>query len=414
MNSIYQLLEIQSHTQSISFEKNHLKNCDHQNRFNKILRYQDHDRSVNINGEQESTLDSMIDKARLLVPHGQSIDYEIRQDLDPRPFSFATNSYLDSLDLNSMISMGQIVVEKVTNTFNDLACDIKISKLTRNVSLQTSAGKEYKFPLHDFSLSSLVTGCDEDDILFFASGLNQPIKNLDPIDKFSNELIWHLDLTKNLVEIQSGKYPVIFHPQLVQQSLFEVINTGFNPVHLENGSSPLLNKIGDKILNASIHLSQSGTHFPLDFNGYSTESCSIVKAGVLNYVPIAPQISKALNQPITGSNFNGSWFPDLKLHSGTKNFKELIKEVDHGIYLVMSGDLVMGNILQGDMSGTIQAGFLIENGEIKGRVKNRSLGFNFYEALGDRLLGLSQESIRFGGSHFTESPYVLVDDIRIS
>ena len=227
-------------------------------------------------------------------------------------------------------------------------------------------------------------------------------------------MIWHLDLTKNLVEIQSGKYPVIFHPQLVQQSLFEVINTGFNPVHLENGSSPLLNKIGDKILNASIHLSQSGTHFPLDFNGYSTESCSIVKAGVLNYVPIAPQISKALNQPITGSNFNGSWFPDLKLHSGTKNFKELIKEVDHGIYLVMSGDLVMGNILQGDMSGTIQAGFLIENGRIKGRVKNRSLGFNFYEALGDRLLGLSQESIRFGGSHFTESPYVLVDDIRIS
>ena len=99
MNSIYQLLEIQSHTQSISFEKNHLKNCDHQNRFNKILRYQDHDRSVNINGEQESTLDSMIDKAKLLVPHGQSIDYEIRQDLDPRPFSFATNSYLDSLDL---------------------------------------------------------------------------------------------------------------------------------------------------------------------------------------------------------------------------------------------------------------------------------------------------------------------------
>ena len=81
MNSIYQLLEIQSHTQSISFEKNHLKNCDHQNRFSKVLKYQENNRSVNINGEQETTLDVMLDKAKLLVPHGQSIDYKIKQDL---------------------------------------------------------------------------------------------------------------------------------------------------------------------------------------------------------------------------------------------------------------------------------------------------------------------------------------------
>ena len=414
MNSIYQLLEIQSHTQSISFEKNHLKNCDHQNRFTKILRYQDNDRSVNINGEQESTLDSMIDKAKLLVPHGQSIDYEIKQDLDPRPFSFATNSYLDSLDLNSMMSIGKIFVEKITGNFNGLACDVKISKSTRKVNLKTSSGKEYRFPLHDFSISTLITGCEEDDILFYASSLNEPIKSLDQINQFSDELNWHLTMTKNIVEIKPGTYPVIFHPQLVQQSLFEVINTAFNPTSLENGSSPLLNKIDHKILNESIHLDQSGHHFPLDFNGYSSESCSVIEAGVLNYIPIAPQISKSLNQPITSSNFDGSWFADLKMHNGTKSFKELIKEVDRGIYLVMSGDLVMGNILQGDMNGTIQTGFLIENGEIQGRIKNRSLGFNFYEILGDSLIGLSKDSIRYGVSHFTESPYVLADDIRIS
>ena len=98
---------------------------------------------------------------------------------------------------------------------------------------------------------------------------------------------------------------------------------------------------------------------------------------MLNYIPIAPQISKSLNQPTTSSNFDGSWFADLKMANGTKGFKELIKEVDRGIYLVMSGDLVMGNILQGDMNGTIQTGFLIEDGEIQGRIKNRSLDLIF-------------------------------------
>ena len=369
---------------------------------------------MNINGEQETTLEVMIDKAKLLIPHGQSIDYKIKQDLEPRPFSLATNSYLDSLDLNSMMSIGKIFVDKVTRNFNGLACDVKISKSIQKVNLKTSAGREHSFPLHDFSISTLITGCEEDDILFFASSLNEPIESLDQINQFSDELNWHLTMTKNIVEIKPDTYPVIFHPQLVQQSLFEVINTAFNPTFLENGSSPLLNKIDHKILNESINLDQNGNHFPLDFNGYSSESRSIIEAGVLNYIPIAPQISKSLNQATTSSNFDGSWFADLKMHNGTKSFKELIKEVDRGIYLVMSGDLVMGNILQGDMNGTIQTGFLIENGEIQGRIKNRSLGFNFYEILGERLIGLSKESIRYGVSHFTESPYVLADDIRIS
>ena len=252
------------------------------------------------------------------------------------------------------------------------------------------------------------------NILFFASILNQPINGSEQINQFSDELLWHLAMTETVVEIEPGTYPVLFHPQLVQQSLFEVINTAFNPIHLENGSSPLINKVGDKILNKSIHLYQSGNHFPMDFNGYTSESSPIIEAGFLKNIPIAPQISKTLNKSTTSSNFDGSWFADLKMNNGLKSFKELIKEIDYGVYLVMSGDLVMGNILQGDMNGTIQAGFLIENGKIKGRIKNRSLGFNFYEALGDRLIGLSKESIRFGGSQFTESPYVLVDDIIIS
>ena len=414
MNSSYQLLEIESHSQSISFEKNQLKNCDYQNRFSKVLRYAENNRSVNINGEQETKFDTMIDQAGALIPYGQSIDYELKQDLEPRVYSTATNSYLDNLDLNSMIRMGQTCVEKVIERHSDLACDVKISKSSQNLGLKTSSGSEFEFPLHSFSISSLITGCDEDNILFFSSSLNEPINSLAQVDQFSDELLWHLELTQNLIEIESGNYPVMFHPQLVQQSLFEVIHTGFSSVYLENGSSPLLNKIGHKVLNEAIQLSQSGQHFPMDFNGYSSETRSIFKDGILNFMPVAPQISKTLNKKTTSSNFDGKWFADLTLKSGSKTFKELLKDMDSGIYLVMSGDLVMGNILQGDLNGTIQSGFWVENGEIQGRIKNRSLGFNFYQGLGDKLIGLSKESRRYGCSHYTESPYVLIDDIRIS
>ena len=414
MNSRYQLLEIESHSQSISFEKNQLKNCEYQNRFSKVLRYEENNRSVIINGEQETDLREMINHASSLVPHGQSIDYELKLNLEPRSYSTATNSYLENLDLNSMIHMGQSCVEMVTEKHSSLACDVKVLKSTQNLGLMTSSGSKFEFPIHSFSISSLVTGCEEDNILFFASNLNEPINNLEKVNKFSDELLWHLDMTQNLIEIESGNYPVIFHPQLVQQSLFEVIHTAFNPVHLENGSSPLMSRIGDKIFDTAIQLRQSGKHFPMDYNGYPSETCSVVQDGILQYIPVAPQISKILNKNTTSSNFNGSWFADLTLEPGSKTFNQLLKEMDRGIYLMTSGDLIMGNILQGDLNGTIQSGFWVENGVIQGRIKNRSLGFNFYDCMSNKLIGLSKESHRFGCSHYTESPYVLIDDIRIS
>lgn len=412
--SSYQLLQITSSSESISFEKNLLKNCDYQNRCSRLLRYQDGQRLVNISGEQESDFETMMDKAIDLQPYGKVIDYDLKQKLDHREFKKASSNYLEKLDLDETISLGHCGIKKIVKNFPNLACDLKITQRKRIVDLSTSSDSRVTFPLYDFSISSLITGCEEDNILFFTSELSEPVENQNDINQFFDETLSYIEMSQTIVSIEPGLYPVIFHPHLVAEGLFSVLHAGFNPINLENGSSPLLSKIDQKIMHDSINLYQTGQHFPIDYNGYSSESCSIIKDGILSHLPVAPNIAKTLKRNANGSNFDGSWFPDLTLVAGDNSFHELIENVDHGIFLLMSGDMVMGNILQGDLNGTIQLGFLIEKGKIRGRIKNRSLGFNFYESMNNNLLGCSNEQKRFGNSQFVRTPYILLDRISIT
>ena len=412
--SNYQLLEISNQSESISFEKNQLKSCDYQNRFNRLLRYEDSQRLVNINGEQESDLNTMINRAVELNPYGQVIDYQLKQDLVPTQYTQASNHFADSLTLDEKINIGHESISKISKKFSNLAVDMKITACKRLVSLSTSSGSKVTFPMNNFSISSLITGCEEEDILFVASELNEPVSSFENINSYIEELIENLEKSSNMISIEPGTYPVIFHPQLVHSGLLSVIHAGMNPTNLENKSSPLLDKVGEQILHKSINLFQHGSHFPIDFNGYPSDSSSVIANGQLCHLPVPPQISKCLARSSNGSSFDGSWFSDLTLTGGTREFKQLLQDIDRGILVLMSGDMIMGNILQGDLSGTIQFGFLVEDGQILGRIKDRSLGFNFYNSLTHNLIGFSKELRRFGCTQYVKVPYICIDGVRIS
>lgn len=412
--SNYQLLDISNQSESISFEKNQLKSCDYQNRFNRLLRYEDSQRLVNINGEEESDLNSMINQAVELNSYGQVIDYQLKQELVPTKYTQASNCFVENLALDEKIYIGHESISKVSKKFSNLAVDMKITTSKKLVSLSTSSGSKVEFPMNNFSISSLVTGCQEENILFVASELNEPVTSFADVTLYIEELIENLDKSSNLITIEPGTYPVIFHPQLVYSGLLSVLHAGFNPINLENKSSPLLDKVGKQILHESISLLQNGDHFPIDFNGYSSDSVPVIENGQLCHLPIPPQISKPLGKTVNGSSFDGSWFSDLTWVGGDKSFKEILSNIDYGILVLMSGDMVMGNILQGDLSGTIQFGFLVKDGQIQGRIKDRSLGFNFYDSLNRNLIGLSSELKRFGCSQYVKVPYVCIDGVRIS
>jgi PmbA protein len=69
----------------------------------------------------------------------------------------------------------------------------------------------------------------------------------------------------------------------------------------------------------------------------------------------------------------------------------------------------MGNVNGGEVTGNIELGYLIENGEIAGRVKDAMISLNIMDALKD--IVLSEETI---WTDFLLSPYILIPNASIS
>ena len=66
---------------------------------------------------------------------------------------------------------------------------------------------------------------------------------------------------------------------------------------------------------------------------------------------------------------------------GTESSESLIKSVKKGIFVEQMLGFGQPNMENGDFSANLALGFLVENGEIVGRVKNAMISGNIFELL---------------------------------
>jgi PmbA protein len=69
----------------------------------------------------------------------------------------------------------------------------------------------------------------------------------------------------------------------------------------------------------------------------------------------------------------------------------------------------MSNVMAGEFSANVDLGFLIENGEVGGRVKNTMISGNVFDMIG-KIIGISSQQIPLGSSLF---PYLLFDEVKV-
>ena len=71
---------------------------------------------------------------------------------------------------------------------------------------------------------------------------------------------------------------------------------------------------------------------------------------------------------------------------GDRTSRELLAEIDDGLYIQDVIGFGQSNIINGDFSGTLGLGYRIKKGEIVGRVKNTMISGNLYEVLKHNVL----------------------------
>ena len=128
-------------------------------------------------------------------------------------------------------------------------------------------------------------------------------------------------------------------------------------------------------------LLKNGMAFPFDDEGAPRKRTSIVKEGKLTSLLTDRYSANLLKIANTGnaSRAGYSSLPtiketnlELEWSGEIMNREELLSEIANGL-LVESGGVEI-DVVNGEVSGTIDTGYLIENGEIKSPIKNATIG----------------------------------------
>lgn len=210
-------------------------------------------------------------------------------------------------------------------------------------------------------------------------------------------------------KIVGGDLPVVVGP-LSSRSIFYGIASGINAESVQRGRSWLTGKKGQQIASEVVTLIDDpfipggAASSRYDGEGYPRQVTTIVENGVLQtYLHNSYTAGKA-KEPNTGHSTRGGVSPTNLIPAlGQKTAAEIIGEVEKGIYVARGN--VSPNGITGDVSSTVDSGFMIENGQITYPIKNTMFAGSMLDLL---------KSIDAISSDYREKPGQIMPTVRIA
>jgi PmbA protein len=291
-------------------------------------------------------------------------------------------------------------------------------KHTYRIRLLNNKGIDYKLKTSEYgSWGSLVFPGG-------ASGISRYIesKSFIPFTKSSSdEMIMLFNFGEKIVKPKSGKMKVLFMPRSLD-TLIRRVTVGTNAKSIYENSSPISDKIGQKIFSNKLTLytdplnnNYSGAT-AFDNEGVPTSKLIVVENGILKNFYNDLHYAQKLGVNPTGHGYRNDYFgkpipnaEHLTLSPGDASFEEMIKMIDSGIILEGAMGAHSGNIPNGDYSVGVNPGLYVENGEIIGRVKDAMISGNSYETM-KHVLAVENKPHNIG----SRIPAVLFDNVSFS
>ncbi|MBP5639448.1 MAG: hypothetical protein J6X55_08210, partial [Victivallales bacterium] len=121
--------------------------------------------------------------------------------------------------------------------------------------------------------------------------------------------------------------------------------------------------------------------------GIPTKKRFLVEKGRINLFLYDYDTACLVNAAPTGNSGCAPYNPILM--PGEINSKELLKSIKRGIFIDQLLGFGQSNFANGDFSANIQLGYVIENGEIVGRLKDAMIAGNIFEMLSKPIIASS-------------------------
>ena len=355
---------------------------------------------------------------------GDEIDFNYPKNEELEDNKEALNIYSKETEEISVDSMKSTLSDLITDieSIEKLNIDAEISKAVSNISIVNSLGRGGSYKKSSLSLSAYGVKVDDNGLLWV--GGYQSRINIKDIDK--DKIISDFKEQLNGSEVISNpsattkKIPIIFTPSAFGFML-ETFMLGINGKNHYKKTSPLIDKIGEKIIGDNITIIEDPLSNTLtgsavfDRELIPTQKKYIFENGIYRSVITDVKTANQLNIKPSGNAVGGySSIPGIGIRNitmlhGETPLEKMINEDDETIlvYSVLGGG--QSNMLAGDFSVNIALGFHIKGGKILGRVKNVMLSGNVYDVFKE--CELSKEHVLNGAK---DLPYIKFNNLNVS
>jgi PmbA protein len=234
--------------------------------------------------------------------------------------------------------------------------------------------------------------------------------------------------SRNEVPLRAGKMKVLFLPETFYVLAWR-LQSGANGRNVHQKISPLLGKVGEKLMDEklTIYDDPMDDRRPgargFDDEGIPCQVFNVIDRGIFTGFYYDLDYARKMNMAPTGHGYKGSMWggetvsfkpspalTHLHIKPGERKFHELLALMDKGVIVAGAMGAHSGNILNGEFSVGLSPGLYVENGEIRGHVKDAMVAGNIYETMQDVIEVEDTLHPSYGGTF----PAILFDNVSIA
>ncbi|HIE05977.1 MAG TPA: TldD/PmbA family protein [bacterium (Candidatus Stahlbacteria)] len=318
-------------------------------------------------------------------------------------------------------SFGKQVISGILAVNPDLKVDVEIVRRNDLLSLSNSEGLNCRFErvVSYFLVEAQLV--KDGHILYIYDFENLSFGNEPDYKRIKDYFEMISKNIKEEVTLKPGSYPVLILP-LPLSSLLSGIGLGVSGKSLEKGYSPLIDKVGDRVLSDQITIYDDGllayafNSGPFDGEGVAKAKRVLFENGIFKGFVFDLETGVRNDRESTGNalrTYSSPPYPsinNLVFKTGNGDLERTLGGLDEAILVagVVGGG--HGNIYAGDFSVKLDLGFLIRKGEIVGRLTDTMMAGNCYQML-NNVMAIGNQTKDLGNERL---PWILASGLSFA
>lgn len=397
------------------FEFNRLKSIQNMETVSTVLQVIKDGRLGLATSTKPDAGDELLQKATVLSAYGSPVSYHLPDVEKPATPVLHDNRAAD-FSLESMLEIGQDLASFMKSLHPDVNGTVQVYRATSRHSISNTKGLDATWEKSQFEISAGLSLVEGQNLVQVGDYTISPAPDYD-LAAMKAKIKQDFDLARRNVPVETGSYDVVFSWQGLVNLLRPILDC-LDGKAVVRGVSPFANRLGEQVFSSRLTITEDGAREMAvgsrvyDFQGVACRRTPLINTGVLSeYILDLETAAKLGRKPIGTGGASGPSANNIVVEPGDVSRDAMISGLKKGVIIDVTMGAWAGNPYGGQVTGNIALGYLVEDGQPVGRVKDCMFSLNVFKHLKDNLVALSRES-KCQGSMFL--PYALLKDVSIS